>query len=104
VAAKYRMTILLKGAPSIVVDPSGEAVILPFGNSALAKAGTGDVLSGIMVSLMAQGMPITQAAILGSYLHGEAGVLASRTLGEYSVIAGDVVEKIPLVMKNLSEA
>jgi ADP-dependent NAD(P)H-hydrate dehydratase / NAD(P)H-hydrate epimerase len=104
VAARYRMTVLLKGSPSIVVDPGGEVAILPFGNSALAKAGTGDVLSGIIVSLMAQGMPVTGAAILGAYLHGEAGTLASRALGEYSVIAGDVVERIPPVIKRLCEA
>ena len=103
-AAGYRMTVLLKGSPSIVVDPAGEVAILPFGNSALAKAGTGDVLSGIIVSLMAQGMAVTGAAILGAYLHGEAGTLASRTLGEYSVIAGDVVERLPLVIKSLCEA
>jgi hydroxyethylthiazole kinase-like uncharacterized protein yjeF len=102
-AHEFRMTILLKGNPTIISDPDGVSYISPFGNSALATAGTGDVLSGIIVSLIAQGAPVTQAAILGSYIQGEAGVLASRRLGEYSVIARDVVGNIFRVLRTLTE-
>ncbi|MBN2189290.1 MAG: NAD(P)H-hydrate dehydratase [Chitinispirillaceae bacterium] len=101
VAARFQVTVLLKGSPGVLVDPRGRAVVLPFGNSALAKAGTGDVLCGMIVSLVAQGASVTDAAILGAYLHGEAGVRASRTLGEYSVLAGDVAENIPQVIVEL---
>ncbi|MBN2038201.1 MAG: NAD(P)H-hydrate dehydratase [Chitinispirillaceae bacterium] len=94
VAARYRMTVLLKGNPTIVADHEQEACILPFGNSGLAKAGSGDVLSGIIVSLMAQGAPVRSSAILGAYLHSEAGSFVARTIGEYSVIPSDVVNAI----------
>ena len=101
-AAEFRMTVLLKGNPTLCADTTGNAYILPFGNSALAKAGSGDVLSGIIVSLMAQGATGDHAALLGAYIHGESGVLASRKRGEYSVIASDVVETIYQVIKTLS--
>jgi ADP-dependent NAD(P)H-hydrate dehydratase / NAD(P)H-hydrate epimerase len=98
---EYKMTILLKGNPTLVVDSDGTAYILPYGNSALATAGTGDVLSGIIVSLIAQGATALDAAILGSYIQGEAGTIASKRLGEHSVIARDVVGTIYRVIKRL---
>jgi len=100
-AAQLNVNILLKGSPSIAVNPKGTAFILPYGNSSLAKAGTGDVLSGIIVSLIAQGRPCFEAAILGAYMHGEAGRLAGIELTEYSVLAGDLMLYIPKVIKKL---
>jgi len=100
-AAQYNVNILLKGSPSLAVSPKGTAVILPFGNSSLAKAGTGDVLGGIIVSLIAQGCSCFEAAILGAYLHGEAGRLAGLDLTEYSVLAGDLMRYIPEVIKGV---
>jgi NAD(P)H-hydrate epimerase len=102
VANEFQITILLKGNPTLVVDPDGTAFILPFGNSALATAGTGDVLSGIIVSLLAQGTTIKEATILAAYIQGESGAIASRRLGEYSVIASDVVNTIHRVIKKIS--
>ena len=99
---RYRMTVLLKGSPSIVAEPGGKSLILPFGNSALAKAGSGDVLSGVIVSLLAQGASATDAAVLGAYLHGEAGIIASKKLGEYSVIARDVADNLPSAIMRLT--
>jgi ADP-dependent NAD(P)H-hydrate dehydratase / NAD(P)H-hydrate epimerase len=99
ITAQYNVNILLKGSPSLAVSAEGTAVILPYGNSALAKAGTGDVLSGIIVSLIAQGCNCFEAAILGAYLHGEAGWLASIDLTEYSVLASDLIRYIPKVIK-----
>ncbi|MCL2689964.1 MAG: NAD(P)H-hydrate dehydratase [Chitinispirillia bacterium] len=100
-ASELNVNILLKGSPSIAVNPKGTVFILPCGNSSLAKAGTGDVLSGITVSLIAQGCSCFEAAILGAYLHGEAGRLASLELTEYSVLAGDLMLYIPKVIKAL---
>lgn len=97
-AAKYSMSILLKGNPTIIVSEEQNVYIMPFGNSSLAKSGTGDVLSGILVSLLAQGVSLIEAAILGNYIHSEAGVLAAETLGKYSVIASDVVNMISRVI------
>jgi len=98
-ATQYNLNILLKGSPSLAVSAKGIAVILPYGNSSLAKAGTGDVLSGIIVSLIAQGCTCFEAAILGAYLHGEAGWFASIDLTEYSVLASDLIRYIPKVIK-----
>ena len=101
-AVRFRMTILLKGNPSLAASPDGNVYLLPFGNSALAKAGSGDVLSGIIVSLLAQGAKPIHAAILGAYLLGETGTALSRKLGEWSVIPGDVIEKLHLTIKKLA--
>jgi len=100
-AVELNVNILLKGSPSIAVNPKGTAFILPYGSSSLAKAGTGDVLSGITVSLIAQGCPCCKAAILGAYLHGEAGKLAGADLTEYSVMAGDLMQYIPKIIRTL---
>ena len=93
-AGEFGMTVLYKGAPTIVADPQGMAYILPFGNSGMATAGSGDVLSGIITSLAAQGLGLTDAAVLGAYVHGEAGNAARDRRNEYSMIAGDLVENI----------
>jgi ADP-dependent NAD(P)H-hydrate dehydratase / NAD(P)H-hydrate epimerase len=100
-ATRLGATILLKGNPTLVAESNGAAYVLPFGNSTLAKAGSGDVLSGVIVSLMAQGAPPLHAALLGAALHGEAGTLAGRKLTEYSAVAGDVVKFIPSAIKKL---
>jgi hydroxyethylthiazole kinase-like uncharacterized protein yjeF len=94
-------TIVLKGNPTIAASPDGKVYMLPFGNSGLAKAGSGDVLSGIIVSLLAQGAPAPHAAVLGVYIHGEAGTIASEKLGEYSVIPTDVINTIHKAMRKL---
>jgi hydroxyethylthiazole kinase-like uncharacterized protein yjeF len=101
ISQKFGITILLKGNPSICALPDGTAYILPFGNSALAKAGSGDVLSGCIVSLLAQGAGVRDATVLGAYLLGQAGVIASQCMSEYSVVASDVIETIPLVIQQL---
>ena len=87
----------------MAVNEKGTTVILPFGNSSLAKAGTGDVLSGIIVSLIAQGCSCFEAAVLGAYLHGEAGRLAGIDLTEYSVLASDLMRYIPEVIKTFEK-
>ncbi len=101
IAEQYNLTILLKGNPTLLAAPDGKAVILPYGNSALAKAGSGDVLSGIITSFIAQGVTITDAAILGAYVHGTAGVIASQMRSEYSVVARDVVMCIARSIRTL---
>ena len=93
-AKEFSMTILYKGNPTIIADPSGKAYLSPYGNSGMATAGCGDVLSGIVTSLIAQGCSVTDAAILGAYIHAKAGDAAAAELGEYSMIAGDVERNI----------
>lgn len=69
------------------------------GNASMAKAGSGDVLAGIIAGLLAQGLDLTDAAVLGTYLHGRAGELASRDKGSYSVMASDLIEYTGRAMK-----
>ncbi|MBN1576355.1 MAG: NAD(P)H-hydrate dehydratase [Chitinispirillaceae bacterium] len=100
-AYRLRATVLLKGNPTLLAAPDGKAFILPYGNSALAKAGSGDVLSGVIASLAAQGAPVADAAILGAYIHGTAGVIAAHKFGEYSVVARDVVAALAQSIRTL---
>lgn len=119
-AQAHSMTILHKGSPTIIADPSGKVFIAPYGNSALAKAGTGDVLTGMILGIATQIYtikarfkdmrfffeefaisPLTQAAILAAYLHGKAGELAVNDLGEYSLLASDLIDYLPQSIREM---
>jgi NAD(P)H-hydrate epimerase len=91
--------VVLKGARTVVARPDGLLTICPTGNPGMATAGTGDVLTGILVSLLAQGVPSWEAACAGVYLHGAAGDLAASRLGEPGMIAGDLIEQIPYAIQ-----
>ncbi len=93
--------VLLKGHQSVIAIPSGKIFINQTGNSALAKAGSGDVLTGMIAGFAAQGASLEAAACLGVYLHGLAGELASKTLSEYGVLASDLLRYIPLAFKSV---
>ncbi len=94
-AAAWGVVVVLKGAHTLIAAPAGEVTVLPFKTDALAKAGTGDVLGGIIAGLLAQGMAPYDAAVAGGYLHGLAGIAAARRTGSTrSVIAGDVSEAL----------
>jgi len=101
-AKEFAMTIVYKGSPTIIADSRGTSYILPVGNSGMATAGSGDVLSGIIASLIAQGSTPLDASILGVSIHGLAGEMASEAMGEYSVIASDLVAYISGVLNTLS--
>jgi len=102
-AAKFGVTVVLKGAGTVVATPHGDVFINTTGNPGMASGGTGDVLSGMIGSLLAQGYGPTPAACLAVYLHGLAGDLAAEEKGEAGMIAGDVIEKIPAAMKRTME-
>lgn len=95
---KYKSTTVLKGHSTVVCSPDLEIYINNTGNSALAKAGTGDVLTGMISGLCAQGMTCFEAAKLGVYLHGRTGEIASGMLSEYSVLASDLLNYIPIAI------
>ena len=99
VASRYNCTVVLKGYRTVVADPSGEVCVNPRGNSGLAKGGTGDVLSGIIGGLMAQGLAPYPAALLGVYLHGLAGDIAAREKTQRGMTATDVVQCLPAAWK-----
>ena len=98
---RYNCTTVLKTHRTIVRSKEGELYINEHGNSALAKAGTGDVLAGIISGLLAQKMKPFEAAKLGVYLHSIAGEKASEELTEYSVLASDIPKYLPHAIKSI---
>jgi NAD(P)H-hydrate epimerase len=99
---KWGHVVVLKGAFTIVADPDGKTAIVPIASPALARAGTGDVLAGLIVGLRGQGVEAFQAACAGAWIHATAGVLAATRLGNTaSVIASDVINAIPQVISDL---
>lgn len=101
-AKEWNVVLVLKGAFSIVASPQGRMATIPFATPALARAGTGDVLSGTIGGLLAQGVPSWEAAVLGAYLHGWAGELAADEWGSTApVTAGDVSETIGEALSEL---
>lgn len=106
IATKYAQewghVVVLKGAFTIVAAPDGNASVIPIASPALARAGTGDVLAGLIVGLMAQALDPYDAAVVGAWIHAQAGLIAAEALGSTaSVLAGDVLEAIPDVMSDL---
>ena len=96
-AKKWSAVLVLKGAPTIIGCPS-ETWINPTGNSGLASGGTGDVLTGIIAGLVAQGLALAPAARLGVWLHGAAADIAIEEIGEHSLVAGDLLDYLPDAM------
>ena len=102
-ASQWNQVVVLKGAYTVVAYPGGRALVSSFATPTLATAGTGDVLSGIIVGLMAQGLPPADAAALGVYLHGAAGEALRTELGDAGAIASDLLPLIPRVMRELTQ-
>jgi ADP-dependent NAD(P)H-hydrate dehydratase / NAD(P)H-hydrate epimerase len=102
-ASEWNKIVVLKGAYTVVASPDGQAMVSPFANPALATAGTGDVLAGVIAGLLAQGVPPAQAAALGVFLHGSAGESVRAKMGEAGAVAGDLLPELPLSIKSLVE-
>jgi len=107
-AKEYNCVLVFKGAPTIISEPSGQTYVNPTGNAGMATAGSGDVLTGIIVGLLAQMLLLRKgedvrkilldSACAGVYIHGLSGDLAKEEKGEMGMIAGDMMEKIPQVL------
>lgn len=103
-AKEWGHIVVLKGAFTVVAAPDGRTAVLPFASAALARAGTGDVLAGIIVGLRAQGVDAFEAAAAGAWIHAQAGLTALSEVGSAaSVLAGDVLDCVNDVMADLSE-
>jgi NAD(P)H-hydrate epimerase len=102
-AKEFNVTLLLKGSPTIVATPDGECYLNPTGNSGMAKGGSGDVLTGIIASLLAQGLSTKDAAICGAYLHGLAGDFAADALTQRAMTAGDIIDFLPGAFSSLEQ-
>lgn len=105
VAQEYNLILVFKGAPTLVAEPAGQVYVNSTGNPGMATAGSGDVLTGMIVGLLGQKIKLEkdepihkialESALAGVYLHGLCGDLAKKEKTEYGLIAGDILEKIP---------
>ena len=102
-ARHWGVTVLLKGAFTVVASPPGSVRLIPFANPALATAGTGDVLAGVVAALVGQGLSHFDAASAGAFLHGAAGELMAREVGPAGAIASDLLPLLPRAAKALRE-
>jgi NAD(P)H-hydrate epimerase len=106
IASKYARewghVVVLKGAFTVIAAPDGRVTVIPVASPALARAGTGDVLAGLIVGLRAQGLEAYEAAIAGAWIHAQAGLYAADDLGTTaSVLAGDVLDSVSDVISDL---
>ncbi len=99
-ALEHRVYLVLKGARTVIADPEGTIYINTTGNPGMATAGTGDVLTGVIAGLLCQGYSALQATIVGVYIHGKAGDAVADEKGVRGMIAGDIMERIPYVVKD----
>lgn len=98
---KYGVYLVLKGHRTLVADPEGWLAVNETGNSGMAKGGSGDVLAGMIVSLLSQGCGTFDACCAAVWLHGRAGDRAAADKGERGMTPTDLLEQIPYAMKNL---
>lgn len=102
-AKQHKVIVVLKGNPTFVCDSSGQLVTNPTGNPGLATAGSGDVLSGIIGAMVAQGIEPYQAAVSGVYLHGLAGDLAAASLSQPAMMASDIIDYLPAAFRQVAK-
>lgn len=98
---KNKCHLILKGARSIIATSDGSVYINPTGNPGMATGGSGDVLTGIIGSFLAQRYSTLNAAIFGTFLHGFAGDIAKEELGENGITATDILNSVPTAIKKL---
>ena len=98
-ARQCNLIVVLKGNNTVVSDGKANNFVNKSGNPGMATGGTGDILTGMIASFLAQGVPAFNAAKLAVYIHGKAGDLAAREKGEIGLIAGDILEKVPEAFK-----
>jgi len=102
-AAQHNVYLVLKGYRTLVAAPDGRVFINPTGNPGMATGGSGDVLSGILASLLAQLKDPLLASVAGVYVHGLSGDLAAEALSEKALLAGDIIRFLPKALKCLED-
>lgn len=102
-AQRLQAFVIIKGHYSALCLPNGHVVFNPTGNAGMATAGSGDVLTGVITALLARGYSQTEACIVGMYLHGLAGDMAAKQLGEESLVASDIISHLPQAFKALTD-
>jgi len=101
-AQEWQAIVLAKGPYTVIAAPDGQVAVLPIATPALATAGTGDVLSGTIGGLLAQGVAPFAAACVGAWLHGQAGLRCAAKIGTAGVVASDLLPELPLVVDALN--
>ena len=104
VAKELRATVVLKGHKTVVASPNGQVYVNSTGNPGMATAGMGDVLTGMIAALIGQGLDSFTAAKASVYLHGLAGDIAAKQVGQVSLIASDVLSAIPDAFHRVSRS
>jgi NAD(P)H-hydrate epimerase len=103
-AVEWGNVVVLKGANTVIAEPGGRTAIIPVASSSLARAGTGDVLAGIITGLRAQGVEAFESAVSGCWIHAQSGLKAAETLGtNTSVLAGDLLRSMVDVISDLEK-
>ena len=96
---RFMCTVVLKGAPTVTAEPTGRVTVNSTGNPGMATIGSGDVLTGVIAGLIAQGVPSAAAAWAGAYLHGLAGDLARERYGVRGMLASDILSAVPQALQ-----
>ena len=102
-ATDYGVAVVLKGARTVVAGPDGRVSINPTGNPGMASGGMGDVLAGMVGALLAQGLDLREAGEVGAYWHGYAADRVARRSGETGLLATDVIEELPMALRELQD-
>ncbi len=97
------MVVVLKQARTVVAGPRGELYVCPLGNPGMATAGSGDVLTGVIGGLLAQGMAPLRAAVCAVYLHALAGDLCAQAEGQRGVLAGKILRQLPAAFRAVED-
>lgn len=101
-SAEWGHVVVLKGAFTVIAAPDGRATLIPVAHPALARAGSGDVLAGLIVGLRAQELDAYESAVAGAWIHAQAGLLAAEKVGAAaSVLAGDILDAVPDALNGL---
>ncbi|MDI6783971.1 MAG: NAD(P)H-hydrate dehydratase, partial [bacterium] len=98
-AQEYKVILVLKGARTVIANPTGQVYINPTGNPGMASGGIGDVLTGLIAGFLAQKLSPLNSALLSVYLHGLAADLAVEQLTQYCLIASDILDYLPTAIK-----
>ncbi|MCX7013668.1 MAG: NAD(P)H-hydrate dehydratase [Candidatus Sumerlaeota bacterium] len=103
-AERHNVVVVLKGAQSVIAEPNGQAALNTSGNSGMAKGGSGDVLTGLIAGLLAQGLDPARAAQAGVFLHGLAGDIAARRHGVRAMTPSDMIECLGEAFQTIEKA
>ena len=103
-AARWHVVLLLKGSPTLIATPDGTLHVNPLGDDALARGGAGDVLTGLIGALLAQGLAAREAALLGALVHGLAGERAAQARGRRGLLTREIADEVAGALQDLESA